>query len=73
MSYAIFNNPPITKGAGNENALMIIPVNDGLIACAMFLVVLVMPAAAVLSSPTTTTIYDCRVGTSIYDKAILAK
>ena len=70
----LFLTIPITKGADNENALMILPVNDGLIVCAMFLVVLVMPAAAVLSSSlTTTTIYDCRVGTSICDKAILAK
>lgn len=53
---------------------MMIPVIDGLTACAIFLDVFVIPAAAVLSSwRTIATIYDCRVGTSIWDKLILAR
>src|ERR687886_759915 len=40
----------------------------------MFLEILVIPAAAVLSSSLTTpTIYDCLVGTSICERAILAR
>ena len=41
---------------------------------AIFLEIFVIPAAAVLSfSLTTATIYDCLVGTSICERAILAK
>ena len=61
---------PIKK----DNDCNIWPATDGDVACATFLEILVIPAAAVLSSSlTTATMYDCVVGTSIWDRAILAR
>ena len=75
MSYTIFNNPPNRNGANNSDTdCNIEPAIDGDIACVIFLEMFVIPAAAVLSSSlTTATIYDCLVGTSICDRAILAR
>ena len=75
MSYIILINPPNRKGADNSDTdCDIEPAIDGDIACVIFLEMFVIPAAAVLSSSlTTATIYDCLVGTSICDKAILAR
>jgi hypothetical protein len=75
MSYTIFSKPPNKKGAAkNDTNCNIYPAIDGDIACAIFLEMFVIPAAAVLSSSlTTATIYDYLVGTSICDSPILAK
>ena len=55
------------KGVDNSgNNCRIEPVKEGDIACEIFLEILVIAAAGVLSSSlTTATIYDCLVGTSI--------
>src|SRR5919199_5401250 len=67
--------PPSKKGAAkNDRVCKTYPAIDGDTACAIFLEIFVIPAAAVLSfSLTTTTVYDCLVGTSICDRAILAR
>lgn len=67
--------PPSTNGPERaKKDWKIYPITDGDTVWAIFLETLVSPDAAVLSSSSTmATIYDCLVGTSIWERPILIK
>ncbi|HKZ63329.1 MAG TPA: hypothetical protein VJ400_02690, partial [Thermoplasmata archaeon] len=72
-SYAILIPPPSRKGAATHSAYAA-PPRLGLTDCPRLRAIVVKLAAAVRSSGGTTLIvYDCRVGTSIWERDMRAR
>src|SRR5512136_1321308 len=71
-SYAILRVPAATSGTPSQRLDIAAPARDGLMDEETVRVVLVRPAAAMRSpSSTMAMTYDCRVGTSIWDRDCL--